>query len=237
MSKIRLIYVWGVLLLALSVPLVTEAIPAIEQGASRQEVLERWGEPAGSAQLGREELLLYEGGREVRLREGRVVSVVGGPAMTSERIVMHPDMETPVQMPAWMEAQMQRALERQMDMEFGMEEELPLWAGIALFAFWLAVILLMQISIWIVFSKAGRPGWASLIPFYNAIVLLQISGKPGWWILLTLIPGVNFVIMILMDLALAERFGKGPGFGLGLLFLPVIFLPILAFSRTAIYEH
>lgn len=93
-----------------------------------------------------------------------------------------------------------------------------------------AVIILSIVGLWIVFQKAGKPGWASIIPIYNMVVLLEIVGKPLWWILLLLIPIVNIVISILIMLDLAKAFGKGTGFGIGLAFLPFIFIPILAFS-------
>ena len=90
--------------------------------------------------------------------------------------------------------------------------------------------LLMLVSLWKVFAKAGEPGWAAIIPIYNLVVLVKISGKPLWWIVLFFIPCVGIVAAILVDIALAERFGKGTGFGLGLAFLGFIFFPILAFS-------
>ncbi len=94
----------------------------------------------------------------------------------------------------------------------------------------LAVAVLMIASLWKVFTKAGQPGWACLVPIYNAIVLLKIAGKPAWWFLLLLIPFVNFIIIIMVSIAVAEKFGKGTGFGLGLAFLGFIFYPVLAFS-------
>ena len=96
----------------------------------------------------------------------------------------------------------------------------------------LVVVVLMLASVWRVFSKAGEPGWASLIPIYNGVVLLKIAGKPVWWIILLCIPPVNLIFSILTALAVAERFGKGAGFGVGLAFLPFIFLPILGFGSA-----
>ena len=96
----------------------------------------------------------------------------------------------------------------------------------------LVIIIFMIAAIWKVFTKAGQPGWASLIPFYNLYVLLKIAGKPGWWLVLFLIPIVNFVAMILMVVGLAQNFGKGTGFILGLIFLSIIFIPILAFGDS-----
>jgi hypothetical protein len=94
----------------------------------------------------------------------------------------------------------------------------------------LALIIVVLVGMWKVFVKAGKPGWACLVPIYNIIVLLQIAGKPLWWIILLLIPVVNLVIAILIGIAIAEKFGKGAGFGLGLAFLGFIFYPILGFG-------
>jgi hypothetical protein len=94
----------------------------------------------------------------------------------------------------------------------------------------LAIIALMIASIWKVFTKAGRPGWAALIPIYNIYLICKIAGRPGWWVLLYAVPVVSLVIAILVAIDLAKAFGKGPGFGIGLAFLAPIFYPILAFS-------
>ena len=94
----------------------------------------------------------------------------------------------------------------------------------------LIFIVLMIASMWKVFVKAGQPGWAAIIPIYNFIIMLKIIGKPWWWILGFLIPFVNFIVMILVTLGIAKVFGKGTGFGIGLLLLGFIFFPILAFG-------
>jgi hypothetical protein len=95
---------------------------------------------------------------------------------------------------------------------------------------YLAIIVLLIASIWKVFTKAGQPGWAAIVPIYNFVVMLQVAKKPVWWILLFLIPVVNIVIMIIMFHAISQKFGNGVGFTLGLIFLPFIFFPILAFG-------
>ena len=105
-------------------------------------------------------------------------------------------------------------------------------ALVVLFLIWASVAILMIASMWRVFTKAGQPGWAVLIPIYNLYVLLQVAGKPGWWLLLLLIPFVNFIIGIIVAVGVAQNFGKGTGFALGLIFLPVIFYPILAFGSA-----
>jgi len=108
-------------------------------------------------------------------------------------------------------------------------------AGIGIVAgiVYLAIIVLMIAAMWKVFEKAGEPGWAAIIPIYNLIVLLKIAGKPAWWFLLFLIPFVNFIIAFVVSIAVAERFGKGVGFGIGLTLLPFIFYPLLAWGDSS----
>lgn len=86
------------------------------------------------------------------------------------------------------------------------------------------------IAEWKIYEKAGKPGWAILIPIYRAIVFLEIIEKPWWWLLLFLIPGINVIFLIWSVNLLSVKFGKGVGFTLGLIFLAFIFVPILAFG-------
>jgi hypothetical protein len=97
----------------------------------------------------------------------------------------------------------------------------------------LAVILVIVIGIWRVFTKAGQPGWAVLIPIYNAYVLCKVAGKSGWWVLLLMIPCVGIIASFFVVLGVAQNFGKGVGFALGLFFLPFIFYPILGFGDAS----
>lgn len=97
---------------------------------------------------------------------------------------------------------------------------------------WLAVMVFFLYCGWKLFTKAGQPGWAILIPIYNAYIVLKMTGKPGWWLLLFLIPFVNFIIAIIVTYNLALRFGKGTGYTLGLLFLGFIFMPMLALGSA-----
>ncbi len=97
---------------------------------------------------------------------------------------------------------------------------------------WLALVVFAIVVMWIVFTKAGRPGWAAIIPFYNTYVLLKIAGKPGWWLVFFFIPIVNIVFWIILYLGLGSVFGRGTWFSIGLIFLPFIFLTILAFGSS-----
>src|SRR5438874_5482310 len=101
--------------------------------------------------------------------------------------------------------------------------------------FWIceiAFIILMVAAMWKVFSKAGQPGWAAIIPIVNMYFLCKVAGRPGWWVILLLIPLVNLIIFIILSIDVAKAFGKGAGFGIGLLLLPFIFYPILGFGSA-----
>ena len=80
------------------------------------------------------------------------------------------------------------------------------------------------VSLWKVFKKAGKEGWECIIPIYNIIVLLEITGLPIWYIALLCIPGANIYAIVKIYLELAYRFKQSTGFGIGLIFLYPIFI-------------
>lgn len=94
----------------------------------------------------------------------------------------------------------------------------------------LVVFILSLVAKWKIFVKAGRPGWACIIPFYSDYCMYDIVWGNGWLFLLCFVPCVNVVISIMMLFKLAKAFGKGTGFGFGLLFLNTIFVLILGFG-------
>ena len=104
--------------------------------------------------------------------------------------------------------------------------------GLVMLIIWLAIVILFIASFWKIFTKAGEPGWACLVPIYNAIVFLRIAGKPWWWLLLLLIPLVNLVIMIMVTISFAKAFGKDVGYAISLIFLGFVFYPMLAFGDS-----
>ncbi|ODA34618.1 DUF5684 domain-containing protein [Planctopirus hydrillae] len=101
---------------------------------------------------------------------------------------------------------------------------------VMLFTF--ALLVLFFAGLWKVFTKAGKPGWAAIIPIYNFIVMLEIVGRPLWWIILMLIPCVSFVVWIVILIDLAKSFGKDVAWGLGLAFFGFIFFPLLGFGNA-----
>ena len=96
--------------------------------------------------------------------------------------------------------------------------------------FCIAIGVLQIAGMWKVFIKAGQPGWAAIIPFYNIYIMTKVGGKPGIWTLLCLIPFINFIFAIWLTNMISKSFGKDEGFTLGLLFLSFIFWPILGFG-------
>ena len=102
--------------------------------------------------------------------------------------------------------------------------------GVLGWIFQLVIIALVAWVFWRIFEKAGKPGWAAIIPIYNLIVLLEIVGRPLWWVILLFIPIVNVVVGFILALDLSRSFGHDIAFALGLFFLGFIFYPILAFG-------
>jgi hypothetical protein len=109
------------------------------------------------------------------------------------------------------------------------DDTLPAWAVL----FWLGIVIIFVIAYWTIFTKAGQPGWASLIPIYNAYVLLKIVGRPWWWLLLFLVPIANFIVAIMLSIDLARSFGRSTLFGVVMLFFfSAIGVLILAFGDS-----
>ena len=102
--------------------------------------------------------------------------------------------------------------------------------------FWIlsmALSILMIVSLWKIFKKAGKPGWASIIPIYNIYIMCEIAEKEWWYVLLSCVPFANIYAMIVLYNGMAKRFGKSGGFVVGMILLPVVFFPMLAFGKDA----
>lgn len=105
---------------------------------------------------------------------------------------------------------------------------MPTWAIILIVLF----VVFILAAMWKVFTKAGQPGWAAIIPIYNFYIMTKIGGKPGWWTILLLIPIVNYVFLIWIYNMISKSFGKDEGFTVGLVLLGFIFWPILGFGSA-----
>jgi hypothetical protein len=114
--------------------------------------------------------------------------------------------------------------------------------GVAFAIVMLAICVFMVIVFWLLFAKAGQPGWAAIIPIYNILILLKVAGKPWWWIfgfILVLIPILGSILVLVLDVLIfhgvSKNFGKDAGFTVGLVLLGFVFFPILAFG-SAVYQ-
>ena len=114
--------------------------------------------------------------------------------------------------------------------------------GVFLIILFSSLAIILIVSYWRIFTKAGKPGWAALIPIYNTVVLAEVAGQPWWYGLMPLLAVIPYVggigaliFMILIEYKLALSFGKDTAFAIGLILCPFIFFPILAFSKDAQY--
>lgn len=98
--------------------------------------------------------------------------------------------------------------------------------------FALILMVIMIVANWKIFTKAGKPGWASIVPFYNMYTLFEVAGMNGWMFLLLLVPIVNIVMAIMVYINLAKAFGQSGAFAVGLILLNPIFSLILAFGKA-----
>lgn len=95
----------------------------------------------------------------------------------------------------------------------------------------LGVVFLTLAGMWKLYEMAGKPGWAAIVPIYNQLTMLEIVGKPWWWILLMLIPYVGVIWSIWSLNLFVKSFGKTEGYTIGCILLPFIFIPMLAFNK------
>lgn len=122
-------------------------------------------------------------------------------------------------------------------------------SGFAYTLIWLlflAIYIIAVIGLWKMYTKAGKPGWAAIIPLYNWWVWIKIIGRPTWWfwamiaaLLLSWIPLIGWLLTVLVAilwllgcLDMARCFGKGVGHGLLLWLFPFILAPILGFGSA-----
>ena len=107
------------------------------------------------------------------------------------------------------------------------------WIFLALTTIIFAIVNI--VAFWRIFEKAGIAGWKSIIPVYNLLNILDIAGKPRYWLLFLLIPGLHLFIPVWIIILLGQRFQQSDLFIMGLFLFGFIFIPILAFG-DAVYD-
>jgi hypothetical protein len=106
-------------------------------------------------------------------------------------------------------------------------------AGGALILWYIVLYVIFALPLFFVFKKAGSDmAWGAFVPIFSIYVLLKVVGRPGWWLVLYIIPIVSLIILIIVWNDLSKSFGHGAGFTVGLIFLPWIFLAILAWGSS-----
>ena len=118
------------------------------------------------------------------------------------------------------------------DYDYSTSVTVPTWYYVMI----LAIAVVMIVSFWKIYTKAGKPGWAAIVPVYNFVVLLQICDLPLWYIVLFFIPFANIYAIIKIYIELAHKFGKSTGFGVLTFFFSFVCLPILVFDNNATYN-
>lgn len=122
--------------------------------------------------------------------------------------------------------------------DFDIPGNLDILGGITAGVFFLYILFVLAVAVfsivimWRIFEKAGEHGWAAIIPFYQNYVLFKITWGQGWLFLLLFLPIVNIVTCIITMIKLAKAFDKSGAFAVGLIFLNIIFLAILAFDKS-----
>ena len=105
--------------------------------------------------------------------------------------------------------------------------------SVILSGIYMAILVVILPGIWKVFTKAGQPGWGTLIPIYNLYLLCKIAGRPGWMVIFFFIPVLNMIFPTIICIDLARNFGKSCDFTAGMVFLPFVFIPILGFGSSS----
>ncbi len=123
-------------------------------------------------------------------------------------------------------------------LDFDIPGNLDILGGITAGVFFLSILFVLAVAVfsivimWRIFEKAGEHGWAAIIPFYQNYVLFKITWGQGWLFLLLFLPIINIVTCIITMIKLAKAFNKDGAFAVGLIFLNIIFLAILAFGKA-----
>lgn len=99
-----------------------------------------------------------------------------------------------------------------------------------------AIIILFHMGLWKLFEKAGRKGWEAIVPFYNLYVMIRLTGRPLWWLILFLIPGVNFIVWMGLVVDFAKSYAKNSFLQhVGAIAVPFLLFPLWGFDKKTKY--
>lgn len=98
-----------------------------------------------------------------------------------------------------------------------------------------ALLLVIAVSLWRVFTKMGQQGWTGIVPVLNFVSIGVLAGRAWWFGVITIVPCIGFFFVVVLLHDLAKMFGHGILFTIGLVVLPFVFLPYLAFVPSQRY--
>ncbi len=104
---------------------------------------------------------------------------------------------------------------------------------------YIIIVLLLvayHVGLWKLFVKAGRQGWEALIPIYSFYIMLKLTGRPMWWMVLYFIPVINVIVWIGILIDFAKSFGKFSfGEHVASIVLPFFAFPVWGFDKNTQY--
>ena len=92
----------------------------------------------------------------------------------------------------------------------------------------IAAVVIIVSAFGAILKKAGKPAWPAAVPVYGGMVLAEVAGRPAWHGLLLVVPFVNLVFGFMLMIDIAKSFGKSTSFGVGMMLLSFVFVPLLA---------
>jgi hypothetical protein len=95
----------------------------------------------------------------------------------------------------------------------------------------LAVYVVYSVLMMKMFKKFGVDGWKAWVPFVNTWTFLELGGQHGWW---QFVPVANFIILIIAAYNIGLKFGKGGGFVVLYMFMPIVWMIIMALKSTTL---
>lgn len=102
---------------------------------------------------------------------------------------------------------------------------------------YLAIVVASIAGLWVLFQRAGKPGWMAIIPILNLVVMVSLAGKEWWWIILFFVPIANIVALIMVFKHFLENYGERELLNIiiGIIF-SFLYIPYMAFIKKSTYN-